>query len=221
VRTLRIVTAVALASLTLLVADPAAAKGPRSASIDGPGLDAPIVDAQGGMSNLPTLTGLYGVLWSDPAVSLLDDAPTGDLGLAWVITWDMGDIPEPGAESGAPDLVLQTVYPYAEGGPLVRTEAGQPFYDQEPLGGWYEAPSGLADILERLGLPPAAALEPAAGAPAAGDSEPVELAGSTRSSAAPTPDDGPPITLIAVAVGGAFILAAATVVFRHHRSTIG
>jgi hypothetical protein len=210
VRTFRSVTAAAaLASLTLLVADPAAAKGPRSASIDGPGLDAPIVDAQGGMSNLPTLTGLYGVLWSDPAVALLDEAPTGDLGPAWVVTWDMGDLHEPGTASDAPALVLQTVYPYAEGGPLVQTEAGQPFYEQETIGGWYEAPSGLGNLLERLGIPPAA-----------DDGEPVELAGSTRSSAAPTPGDGPPITLIAVAVAGTFLLAAATVVFRHHRSTI-
>ena len=221
-RKLRIATAAAIATATLVAvaADPAAAKGPRSATIEGPGLDAPIEESAAGMSNLPTLTGLFGTLWADPTIPLLDEAPADDLGPAWVITWDMGTYADvAGVGSDSPDLVRQTVYPYADDGPIVHTEAGQPFYGEETVGGWYEAPSGLVNVLGRLGVP-AESEFPGAPVAAGGDDdpEPARLAAPIRASAARSPDDSstdwiaPAATLLA-------ILAAATILFTRRRRT--
>jgi hypothetical protein len=156
VRTLRAITVAAGVAVVVvaLAGSPAVAKGPRSATIDGPGLDAPIVDPEAGLSKLPALSGLYGPLWDDPSVPLVDQPPTRDLGPAYVITWDLGEyVDEAGRSSGSPDLVRQTFYPYAVGSPLVHTEAGQPFYGEETSGGWYVGAHALRDMLVDLGLP--------------------------------------------------------------------
>jgi hypothetical protein len=164
VKTLRIIAAAAVVAVVALAGPPAEAKGPRSATIDGPGIDAPIEHQAGGLSKLPDLAGIYGPLWDDSMVTLLDEPPTDDLGPGYEIAWDLGTYYEVGELSGGPDLVRQTVYPYAAGSPVVHTEAGQPFYAEETAGGWFVAHPALRDLLVDLGVPARPEVEEPAGA---------------------------------------------------------
>ena len=160
-RNIAVAIAIAIVVAVALVVSPAGAKGPQHATIDGPGLEEPIDQRDAGMSKLPSLTGLFGPLWDDPSVPLVDEAPTTDLGPAYVVTWDLGPY---GTE---PTTVRQTVYPYAAGDhPLVHTEAGQRFYGEETGGGWYVAPQALRDMLIASGLPTSSEARDELGAPA-------------------------------------------------------
>ena len=55
---------------------------------------------------------------------------------------------------GEEDQLTQAVYPYAEGGPVTYTEAGQDFFEVERTrGGWSRAPEELTRLLTSQGLP--------------------------------------------------------------------
>jgi hypothetical protein len=143
--------AVALA-LVVALAGPAQAKGIQSATITGPGLDEPIdfspPDGDGG--DLAALTAVWEAMPGQPQPpALMDEAPTGQLGPQYRITWRF--------LTGPDDVtaIRQDLYPYADGGPLVHTPAGQPIFDQSTPGGWREAPVALRDRLRSLGVPEA------------------------------------------------------------------
>jgi hypothetical protein len=143
--------AVALA-LVVALAGPAQAKGIQSATITGPGLDEPIdfspPDGDGG--DLAALTAVWEAMPGQPRTSaLMDEAPTRQLGPQYRITWRF--------LIGPDDVttIRQDLYPYADGGPLVHTPAGQPIFDQSTSGGWREAPVALRDRLRALGVPEA------------------------------------------------------------------
>ncbi|MGH9288516.1 MAG: hypothetical protein ACRD0V_09565 [Acidimicrobiales bacterium] len=150
-------------AVALAWAAPASAKGIQSATITGPGLDDPIdvspPDGNGG--NLAALTAFWEVIPGQPAPpTLMEQAPAGRLGPRYTVTWQlMTDADETTA-------IRQDLYPLAEGGPLVHTAAGQPIFDGATLGGWYEAPIALRDMLSSLGVPPASAASPAKSSPA-------------------------------------------------------
>jgi hypothetical protein len=157
--------AVALA-FVLALAGPAPAKGIQSATITGPGLDQPIdvspPDGDGG--NLAALTAFWEVMPGQPQPpTLADTAPTKQLGPRYTVTWRLMTGPD---ETTA---IRQDLYPYADGGPLVHTAAGQPIFDASTLGGWHEAPDALRSRLTSLGVP-AAGAAPVARAPSTGDS---------------------------------------------------
>jgi hypothetical protein len=142
-------------------AGPASAKGIQSATITGPGLTRPIEDPSPDMSKLPALTAFWDVMPGQPQPpTLMEQAPAGRLGPRYTVTWElMTDADETTA-------IRQDLYPLAEGGPLVHTAAGQPIFDGTTLGGWYEAPIALRDMLSSLGVPPASAVSPAKSSPA-------------------------------------------------------
>jgi hypothetical protein len=146
--------AVALA-LVLALAGPAQAKGIQSATITGPGLDEPIdfspPDGDGG--DLAALTAVWEAMPGQPQTpALMDQAPTGELGPRYRITWRL--------MTGPDDVtaIRQDLYPYADNGPLVHTPAGQPIFGQSTPGGWREAPAALRDRLRALGVPEAGAV---------------------------------------------------------------
>lgn len=155
------------------------------AVVDGPGLDEPIVVADAGNTKLPALTGLLLALSeadaADPlsarvtgeAPELLDVAPSQELGVGLVITWDLTTATTDdasAAEGTAHHVIRQEVYPNAEGGPLVHTRPAQTFTtidggagagnpDEagprpgQTVGGWYRAPDALNAMLHHMGLP--------------------------------------------------------------------
>jgi hypothetical protein len=143
--------AVALA-LVVALGGPAQAKGIQSATITGPGLDEPIdfspPDGDGG--DLAALTAVWETMPGQPQPpAFMDEAPSGQLGPQYRITWRF--------LTGPDDVtaIRQDLYPYADGGPLVHTPAGQPIFDQSTAGGWREAPVALRDRLRALGVPEA------------------------------------------------------------------
>lgn len=169
-----LVGALAGAVLTVAVAGPAAAKGPESVTITPPGGDPVEVsvelppddaDSSDGEVGRPVgeepiepdprfarLTEALGI-WEVTGVggAVLPEAPSGDLGPELEAEWTMYN-PVPANPDAAP-RVVQAVYPLAEGGPLVHTEGGQRFFqNQETTAGWFRAPDDLLAALEDAGV---------------------------------------------------------------------
>jgi hypothetical protein len=155
----RVLAVAALAALLLLVPTAAQAKGATAARIDGGGPGGlpggPITlkgDGEPGSSTdlgmLAQGSGLYDVVFGDQANAVLKAAPTDRLGPRYTITWTF---PDP--NGGKDREVRQDVYPYAAGGPVTFTKAGQPVMDTTTRGGWYQGFDGLRAQLIDLGLP--------------------------------------------------------------------
>jgi hypothetical protein len=202
-----------LAVLLLVVPTAAQAKGATAATIDGGGPGGlpggPITlrgDGEPGSSTdlgmLAQGTGLYAVL-DTHAGAVLKAAPTDRLGPRYTITWTF---PDPAG--GKDRKVRQRVYPYAAGGPVTFTPAGQSVLDTTTNGGWYQGFDGLRVQLIELGLPnrkplaPAATATPAPAAPAPASPQPAPA--TARSAAWPR----------VAAVAGFLVLAAAAVALR-------
>jgi hypothetical protein len=151
------------AVLVAMIASPhAAAKGPLEATVEGPGLDAPIVFEAWGESG-PTEEGRFPLM---PLVETSNffsaafgsynatpiERPKGDLGPRYTVTYDLGG-PE-----GDPSLIVQHMYPHAKPIAVTYMAPGQPFYgSRETVGGWFAAPTAparpLKDILVEAGMP--------------------------------------------------------------------
>jgi hypothetical protein len=141
------------------------AKGPESATIEADNLTNPIAISgpEGGGSDFWKLveqSGFLPALFGQIPDPMLDAAPTDELGAALVVTWQL---PSP---ANTTDVIRQTLYPNAAGGPLTYTEPGQPFFGSErSRGGWFRAPAELTATIERIvvtGSAPAAAIPTAA-----------------------------------------------------------
>jgi hypothetical protein len=150
------------AALCLVSATPAAAKGPTGVAIGTAGEPKLSVDGlEGGNDEvfyrLAADLGIWGNwedggdLFTGGGTDLLSAAPTDHLGPALEVDWAMYN-----AIPSNPDdepHVLQTVYPFAVGGPLVHTAAGQRVFGSDvTAGGWYRAPDRLLVDLADLGI---------------------------------------------------------------------
>jgi hypothetical protein len=181
----RALAVLALAVLLLAVPTAAQAKGATAATIDGGGPGGlpggPITLRGGGepgsrtdLGMLAQGTGLYATVFDTDPGAVLKAAPTDRLGPRYTITWRF---PDP---AGGKDRTLrQRVWPYAAGGPVSFTPAGQAVLDTTSSGGWYQGFDGLRAQLIELGLPnrkplaPAATATPAPAAPAPASPQPA------------------------------------------------
>ncbi len=128
------------------------------AVIAGDGLDAPIaLDTQDFIDLELGLTD-FGFFVEPPIgaerPSLPETAPTSSLGSGFTLTWTFGKEGD----------IVQDLYPYARGGPLVHTEPGQLWSETpraEVRGGWFRADTELVTDLQSVGLPERA--QPAGG----------------------------------------------------------
>jgi hypothetical protein len=201
----RVLAVAALAALLLLVPTAAQAKGATAATIDGGGPGGlpggPITlkgDGEPGsgtdLGMLAEGAGVFTVLFQDGGGGLTA-APTDRLGPRYTITWMFADDVGKGRE------VRQHVYPYAAGGPVTFMPAGQPVFDTETAGGWYQGFDGFRAQLIELGLPNRAPLTPApkaTPAPAPASPEPAPAA----------PASAPAWPRLAAVVTGFLLLAA-------------
>jgi hypothetical protein len=142
---------VALA-LVVALAGPAQAKGIDSVTLEGPGLAGPIVLSTSG--NGTTLVDEQDrpvsladeldpwVVVGGAQVDLMPEAPTRDLGPAYLATWRMG---------GFTSRVEQDVYPFAAGGPLVHIPA-EPIWDYDTRDTWYRVPDATLATLADVGV---------------------------------------------------------------------
>jgi hypothetical protein len=146
----------------LALASPAHAKGPSEGVLEGEGLDAPIVIGWGegtpGGDRVIEDVGFFEATFGMVPSRMLDDPPTDDLGPRLTLRWTV-----PGPD-GLDDEIVQDLYPYADGGPVTYTPAGQAFFEADRTkGGWFRGPERLLTTLTALGLPEEDALAPAGG----------------------------------------------------------
>jgi hypothetical protein len=149
-RTSLTLTFALLASLAL--PSLAAAKGPASATMQGPGISGIrhlSGDSEGGPGTpLGALTmegGFFPQVFGQVPDSTLTAPPSGTtLGPRYSITYEV-----PGPNGGS--ILRQDLYPYAKPAPLTYMKPGQTFWDsQRTHGGWFTANTSL---LRKLGLP--------------------------------------------------------------------
>jgi hypothetical protein len=208
----RVLAMLVLALLLAAVPTAAQAKGASAATISGGGpggLPGGPIDLAGDgepgsgteLANLAEAAGVFALLWEDGQSGALDaaPAPTGERGPRYTITWTF-----PNGDGGE-DKVIQSVWPYAAGGPITYMRPGQPVLDGTTKGGWYRSADNLRQTLVTLGLPD----RPPLAAPAPGPS--ATPAGGSAPAADPAPALWPRIAiglglLLAVAAGGALLL---------------
>jgi hypothetical protein len=203
----RALTVLALAILLLVISTAAQAKGATAATIDGGGPGGlpggPITlrgDGEPGsrtdLGMLAQGTGLYATVFGGDPGAVLKAAPTDRLGPRYTITWRF---PDP---TGGKDRKLrQRVWPYAAGGPVTFTPAGQAVLDTTSIGGWYQGFDGLRAQLIELGLPNRKPLAPVTATPA----------GPAPASRQPAPATTQPAAWprVAAVVAGLLVLVAA------------
>jgi hypothetical protein len=214
----RVLAVAALAALLLAIPTAAQAKGATAATVSGGGPGGlpggPITlkgDGEPGSSTdlgmLAQGSGLYTVVFGGDATAVLKAAPTDRLGSRYTITWTF---PDP--NGGKDRKVIQHVYPYAAGGPVTFTPAGQPVLDMTTRGGWYQGFDGFRAQLIDLGLPNhkplAPATKPATPKPAPANPQPTPAA-------APAPPAPAWPRLLVVAAAFLAIAAGAAYTLRH------
>jgi hypothetical protein len=181
--------AVLVAASVLALALPAQAKMEATAFIQGPGLPGGSsghgsirlgMSARGGY---PLLSGMF-----FPS-RYVTDRPTGPLGPRYEVRVEI-TIPD------QPRDLVQQLYPYARGGPVLFTPPGQRFLVPRS-GGWYRAPARLIRQLKVRGLPERSPIS----------APPAEVA-------APADANGPPPIAWAVALLAGLLVAAAVAIRR-------
>lgn len=154
----------------------ALAKGPTAATITGPGLAKPLKLGGGpnALSNgapmhaLMMRGGFFQVAWGTQPRRTLSKSPTTSLGPKYEVVYV---VPGP---SGQEDLIRQDLYPFAQGGPLTYTAAGQRFFGtRRTHGGWFRARPALTAVLVEAGLPAAPSRRAASSAPSEADGRPT------------------------------------------------
>jgi hypothetical protein len=152
----RYLVGVAAVAAALSIPGAAAAKGPSSATITGPGLDHRlVVSGDGEMgpgSALGTLVSLGGFMaqmyGQTPRATLTAQPPGSTLGPRYRIVYV---VPGPNAIRSR---VVQLVYPYAKPVPLTYMSRGQTYWGtRKTLGGWFRSSSALTRALAQAGLP--------------------------------------------------------------------
>jgi hypothetical protein len=135
----------------LLVPATAAAKGPSSASVSGPGLDKALTISGNGeaignlLGNLTTEAGYFPAVFGQQPNPMLAARPSGQLGPRLTIRYVVP------FEGPRPGRITQDAYPYAAGGAVTYMKPGQPIFGTTTHGGWYRA-VGLKRTLVRQGL---------------------------------------------------------------------
>ncbi len=148
----RLAIVIALAASVLAIGSPADAKGMSGVTITGAGLGRPIVlDFRTDGAALERLMATA-PMFGDTTDGYVRDGFT-DLGLPLRLTWSV--------HWKTTQHVIQLVYPYAPGGPVVHTPAGQRIFDGKTVSEWHQTgPSTLA-VLQAVGVPSAGELRAA------------------------------------------------------------
>ena len=145
--------AAAGALAALVATEPAAAKGPSTASLSGPGLDHALPvkgQGEGGsgtpLGSLVMVGGFFPQVFLETPDSTTRTRPAGDLGPRYRVIYR---VPGPNGTS----TLVQDVYPYAET-PVTYMSPGERFWSTNRThGGWFVAGAGLKAALVKAGLP--------------------------------------------------------------------
>jgi hypothetical protein len=147
----RYLLAAALVALALPSA--AAAKGPVSASISGPGLERSLSFRGNGegpgtaLGTLASASGFFPQMFGQSPDPTLSSRPSATLGPRYKAVYV---VPGP---NDVRSRVVQYIYPYAKPVPLTFLKPGQTFWNSRKAhGGWYRASIRLKAVLVRAGL---------------------------------------------------------------------
>jgi hypothetical protein len=150
----RVLQLASIGALAALVATaPAAAKGPSTASLSGPGLDRAVPingDGESGagtpLGSLVELGGFFPQMFLEVPDPTIRTRPAGDLGPRYRVVYRV-----PGSDGTS--TVVQDVYPYAKT-PVTHMRPDQRFWGSNRThGGWFVAGPGLKVTLVAAGLP--------------------------------------------------------------------
>jgi hypothetical protein len=201
------------AAIVVAAAAPAVAKGADQATITGPGLAKPIVltgmGEPGSGNSLGLLSegsGMFVAMFGTDGVGpdLTENQPTAALGPKYEIAYRV-----PGG-GPAPDILKQDLYPFADGGPVSYTKAGQAAMGGKTRGGWYRAPSSFRAVLTTIGIPDSVAPTTNTAAP----SSPASAVVAAPQTRVDNHSSNAPVYVILAAVLLAAIAAAVLVVRR-------
>ena len=144
----------AAAVIALVFPAVAAAKGPVSATITGPGLGRSLAiqgDGEGPGTALGTLaaaSGFFPQMYGQSPDPTLASRPRATLGPRYKAVYV---VPGP---NEVQSRVVQFIYPYAKPVALTFIKPGQRFWNgRKAHGGWYRASARLKAVLVRAGLP--------------------------------------------------------------------
>jgi hypothetical protein len=144
-----------LALATLVVPATALGKGPSTATLEGPGGGGGITfsgdEGSGPLGNLTQQSGWFAAVFEQEPNPMLAARPKGDLGPKYTVTYT---VPGPNNDTFT---ITQDVYPYASPVPVTYMAPGQPIFDMETPGGWFQARPDLKETLVAAGLPEMAA----------------------------------------------------------------
>lgn len=148
--------------VALAAAPTALAKGPTSATLEGPGTDRITFSSYNepgvNLTHITQRAGFFAAVFGGQAPDpMLANRPKGELGPKYTLTYGLG----PGQSR-----IVQEVYPYAKPAPVTYTRPGQKVYDRASRGGWFQAGPELKTTLVSAGLP---ATAPAAGSTGSSD----------------------------------------------------
>jgi hypothetical protein len=151
----QLVAAITL-GVALALAATAAAKGPESASVSGPGLERSLAVTGDGelgrgspLGTLVSTGGFFAQMFGQTPDPTLRSRPAGTLGPRYRITYV---VPGP---NGIRSKVVQLAYPFAKPLPLTFMRRGQSYWGSRAAhGGWFRASADLTRMLIRAGLPP-------------------------------------------------------------------
>ena len=145
-----------LALALLAVPSQALGKGPSAATMEGPGGGGGITfsgdEGSGPLGNLTQQSGWFAAVFEQEPNPMLADRPKGDLGPKYTVTYTV-----PGPDNDT-FTITQDVYPYASSGPVTYLAPGQPSFDMQTRGGWFQAGPDLKETLVAAGLPESAAV---------------------------------------------------------------
>ena len=140
-----------LALAVLAMPSQALGKGPSAATMEGPGGGGGITfsgdEGSGPLGSLTQQSGWFAAVFEQEPNPMLAARPKGDLGPKYTVTYTV-----PGLNNDTL-TITQDVYPYASSGPVTYLAPGQPIFDMQTRGGWFQAGPDLKETLVAAGLP--------------------------------------------------------------------
>jgi hypothetical protein len=146
---LRILVAASFAAAMTLIPAGAGAKGVDQVTVSGPDLAKPIAFGTEGAGNLAQAAGLFSAFFDTGPAPADPRLPGEDLGKRYIATYTHS-FPEERTERHG--TVRQELYPFAAGGAVAYTPAGQRLFNATSRATWHRD-TRLAPILTAAGLP--------------------------------------------------------------------
>ena len=140
-----------LALAMLAMPSQALGKGPSAATLEGPGGGGGITfsgdEGSGPLGNLTQQSGWFAAAFAQEPNPMLATRPKGDLGPRYTVTYTVP------TDMNRTVTIRQDIYPYASPGPVTYVAPGQPIFDMQTRGGWFQAGPDLKKTLVAAGLP--------------------------------------------------------------------